>query len=66
MLIAVSFAYRLILGLSLTDLPRITLSLSELGTTVLFYPLVAGVTHSLMGVRKVAPGDLEALGQSSS
>jgi rod shape-determining protein MreD len=54
---------RLVLGLVLVDLPLLTLTLSELGMTLLFYPLVVAITHFLMGVRKTAPGDLDALGQ---
>lgn len=62
-LIAITFAHRLILGITLLDLPRLTLSLSELGITLLSYPLIVLITHGLMGVRKAAPGDLDALGQ---
>jgi rod shape-determining protein MreD len=54
---------RLVLGLVLVDLPLLTVTLSELGMTLLFYPLVVAITHFLMGVRKTAPGDLDALGQ---
>jgi rod shape-determining protein MreD len=61
--IAVTFGYRLVLALALVDLPRLTLSLTELGMTLLAYPAVVAVTHYLMGVRKAAPGDLDALGQ---
>ena len=64
-LIAMMFANRFILGVALIDLPTLTLSLSELGMTLLIYPLIVLVTHGLMGVRKIAPGDLDALGQRS-
>ena len=62
-IIGISLFYRIILALVLVDLPSLTLSLSELGTTLLFYPLAVTVTHFIMGVRKSAPGDLDALGQ---
>ncbi|KIN75076.1 MreD protein [Sulfitobacter noctilucae] len=62
-IIGISIGYRIILALVLVDLPSLTLSLSELGTTLLIYPAVVAVTHFLMGVRKAAPGDLDALGQ---
>jgi rod shape-determining protein MreD len=39
------------------------LTLSELGMTLLFYPVVVAVTHGLMGVRKAQPGDLDASSQ---
>jgi len=42
--------------------PQWTLSLIELGVTALFYPVVVFVTHTLMGVRKSTPGDLDRLG----
>ena len=61
--IAVAFANRLILGLALLDLPALTLFLSELGMTIAFYPLVVAIAHYIMGIRKAAPGDLDALGQ---
>ena len=62
-LVLIMVANRLILALLLVDVPGITLSLSELGMTLLFYPLIVAITHGLMRVRKTAPGDLDALGQ---
>lgn len=62
-MIAVTFGYRLVLALAMVDLPRLPLSLTELGMTVLAYPGAVAVSHFLMGVRKAAPGDLDALGQ---
>lgn len=56
-------ANRVVLALVLVDVPSLPLTLSELGTTLLFYPLIVAATHWLMGVRKVAPGDLDATGQ---
>ena len=60
---AITLAERFGLSLALMTPPSYALSLSELALTLLFYPLVVGVTHWLMGVRKSAPGDLDALGQ---
>lgn len=54
---------RLILALMFVEVPGITLSLFELGMTVMFYPVVVLITHAFMGVRKAAPGELDALGQ---
>lgn len=54
---------RLILALMFVEVPGITLSLFELGMTVMFYPVVVLITHAIMGVRKAAPGELDALGQ---
>lgn len=61
--ILVLLANRLILGLVLVDLPSLSLFLSELGMTIIFYPLVVAITHYAMGIHKAAPGDLDALGQ---
>ena len=56
-------ANRIILALVLVDVPGLSLTLSELGMTLLVYPLVVAITHGLMGVRKAAPGDLDTTGQ---
>ena len=62
-IVGVLLGYRLILAMLLVDLPRLSLSLFELGMTVLFYPVVVLITHGLMRVRKATPGDIDALGQ---
>ncbi len=62
---AIMLGYRLLLALALVNTPGIGLNLSELGLTILVYPLLVLLSHSLMGVRKSAPGDLDALGQRS-
>ena len=62
-LIAIALLNRLILAIALVDVPALTLTLSELVTTVLIYPAIVAITHWLMGVRKAAPGGLDGLGQ---
>lgn len=62
-IIAITLANRILLALALVDLPGWGLSLSEGGMTLLVYPVVVAISHWLMGVRKMAPGDLDALGQ---
>jgi rod shape-determining protein MreD len=62
-IVFVLMANRIILALVLVDVPGLSLTLSELGMTLLVYPLVVALTHGLMGVRKATPGDLDALGQ---
>ena len=59
----VLLSYRLVLAMLLVDLPSLGLSLFELGMSILFYPLVVFITHTLMGVRKTTPRDIDALGQ---
>jgi rod shape-determining protein MreD len=53
---------RIVLLLLLVQPPELRLSLLELGITVLIYPGVVFVTRSVMGVRRAAPGELDALG----
>ncbi|UWR15003.1 rod shape-determining protein MreD [Sulfitobacter sp. M368] len=62
-IIMVMMANRFLLAISLVEVPHLPLVLSELGMTLLFYPLIVLVTHGLMRVRKTAPGDLDAHGQ---
>ena len=62
-MIAITLLNHIVMALALVETPKLALSLSELGMTLLFYPLTVLITHSLMRVRKAAPGDLDALGQ---
>lgn len=57
-----ALAYRTVLMVTFLDLPPLGLSVFELVMTMLFYPVVVAVTHGLLGVRKAAPGDIEAGG----
>ena len=59
----VIFGNRILLGLAMVPTPAMTLNLTELALTTLAYPLIVAVTHGIMGVRKTAPGDLDALGK---
>ncbi len=62
-MISIALLNHIVLALVLVETPKLALSLSELGMTLLFYPVTVLITHSLMRVRKAAPGDLDALGQ---
>ena len=62
-IVVITFAYRIVLGMVLVEVPGLALSLSELGMTLIAYPLVVAVTHFLMRVRKAAAGELDALGK---
>jgi rod shape-determining protein MreD len=59
LMVFVAVAYRLLLMITLVDLPPFGLSVFELVATMLSYPLVVAVTHGLLGVRKAAPGELD-------
>jgi len=63
LMVAVMLSYRIVLALALVPLPSWRLTLTELIFTILIYPVVVAFTHLLMGVRKSAPGDLDARGQ---
>lgn len=59
-LVAITLGYRLVLTVFLVDQAPLGLSAMQLLSTVLAYPLVALVSHVVLGVRKAAPGDLAA------
>jgi len=61
-LTAVMAANRFVLFLVMMPRPSMTLSLSQLVTTVLAYPLVVLFSRYVLGVRKVAPGEVDSLG----
>ncbi|MGD1881828.1 MAG: rod shape-determining protein MreD [Paracoccaceae bacterium] len=63
LIIAVSIGYRLVLVVFLVDLPPLSLEIMQMIMTLAFYPLAALVTHSLMGVRKIVPGDYVSRGR---
>ncbi|WP_300036984.1 rod shape-determining protein MreD [uncultured Roseobacter sp.] len=62
MIAAISIAYRLGLMITLVDPPALGLSFSQLAMTLICYPAVVAVTHTLLGVRKSAPGDPDTAG----
>lgn len=62
MILAVTLAYRVILAVFVIEMPGFGLALMQMGFTIVVYPLIAGVTHAFMGVRKSTPGDLDTLG----
>jgi rod shape-determining protein MreD len=59
LVISIALANRLILALVLTPQPAVALALalSEILTTLLFYPVAIAVSHFLLGVRKPHPRD---------
>lgn len=64
-LAGIFLAYRVGLVITFTNLPPLGLHVIELVMTMLFYPLAAAVSHGLLGVRKLAPGDLDTIGGRS-
>lgn len=61
-LTVITLAYRLILWLTMVPQVSLGLTLLELIFTLLAYPVVVFVSRALLGVRKIAPGELDALG----
>jgi rod shape-determining protein MreD len=62
LLTGILLANKIVLSILLIPPPQLRLSLLELGVTILIYPVVVFVTSSVMGVRRAAPGELDALG----
>ena len=60
-LLAMTLGYRIVLSVLLVDQAPLGLSLMEMVSTLVAYPLVVLVSQTLLGVRKVAPGELEAM-----
>ncbi|MEO1138921.1 MAG: rod shape-determining protein MreD [Pseudomonadota bacterium] len=61
-LVAITLIYRTVLALLLVDQAPLGLSIVQLVMTLISYPLVVIVSQSLFGVRKLAPGDIGAMG----
>ena len=61
-LLAITVLNRLVLGLLAVEQAQLSLSLIQMVMTMVAYPPVVLVTQSLMGVRKPAPSDADALG----
>ncbi len=64
-LVAMTVGYRLVLTLLVVDRAPLGLSLMQLVATLAAYPLVALISQWVFGVRKIAPGDIDALGSRS-
>ncbi|QUJ76609.1 rod shape-determining protein MreD [Sulfitobacter albidus] len=63
LLVGILLLNRIVLSVLLIPPPQLGLSLLELAATIVIYPGVVAITHTVMGVRKSAPGELDALGQ---
>lgn len=61
-LVALTLSYRTILNLLVVDQAPLGLSLIQLIMTLAVYPLVVLISQTVFGIRKRAPGDLDALG----
>ncbi len=61
-LVAITAANRIILGLMAVEQAQLVLSLSQLILTLMIYPVIALITHYVLGVSKLAPSDQDVLG----
>lgn len=61
-IVAITLAHRVVLALTISDLPPFGLSMMEMALTILVYPLLAGLAALLFGVRRPAPGAVDSLG----
>lgn len=61
-LVAITLGYRVVLAVLIVDQAPLGLSLMQMVMTLLIYPVVVVLSHLLLGVRKPAPGDIDALG----
>ena len=62
MIVAVTVLNRLVLLVMAVDMAPLGLTLIQMVLTMLAYPLVALVTGSLMGVRRLTPSDADSVG----
>jgi rod shape-determining protein MreD len=59
---AVTLTNRLVLALLLTPQAPLGLTLIQLLLTIALYPVIAGVAHLALGLRRPAQGEVDALG----
>jgi rod shape-determining protein MreD len=60
---AITLGSRFVLALVMTPQAPLGLTLIQMVLTILTYPLVVAVAHLIFGVRRPAPGEVNALGQ---
>jgi rod shape-determining protein MreD len=59
---ALGLVNRAVLAVLLTPQPRLGLTLTQLILTIALYPVVAGLAHIALGLRRPAQGEVDALG----
>ena len=60
-LIAITIGYRIVLLILVIDAPPLPLSLIQVLTTLAAYPLVVLASQTVLRVRKIAPGEVDAM-----
>lgn len=62
-LTAITLINYAVLILFMLPAPPLALAFSQFIATLICYPAIVAITHGIMRVRKVAPGDLDSFGQ---
>jgi len=60
-LLVMTVVYRTILAVLMVDQAPLGLSLAQMVLTLVSYPLVVLVSHTTLGVRKIAPGEFDSM-----
>ena len=63
-LIAITVVYRAVLMVLIVVPGTFTLAFVQVMMTIALYPVVVGVSHLVLGVRRAAPGDVDRLGRT--
>jgi len=61
-MVTVALMYRILLSVFFLQAPPLGLTLIQLGLSIAVYPVVVLVSHFILGVRRPAPGEVDALG----
>lgn len=61
-IIAMTLVYRIVLAAVVVQTEPLGLAMIQMMLTILIYPVLVGISHFGLGVRKSAPGQVDALG----
>lgn len=63
LMLAVLFAYRLILGVAFVPQPPFGFAAVQVLWSILLYPVVVGLSHLILDLRKPATGEIDSFGR---
>ena len=64
-LFAIALVSHFILAIFVLTQPSIAMESMQLGTTVVFYPVIVGISTYIFGVRRATPGELDQLSNTA-
>lgn len=64
-LVAIALVNHFVLALFVLTQPSVAMESMQLGTTVVFYPVIVGISTYILGVRRAAPGELDQLSNTA-